>query len=183
MTRCTLIVTGAPLTARCADVVSALQDSGFVVDLVNTPSADQWVDVDQVSAATGAVPRNSQRPTDGSKRLPLPEVAVLCPATFNTISKAALGIADTHAHSFLCECLGARIPLLIVPMINDRLWKHPALSGHLGFLAEAGAMFMDPRTGQLGSFEIPSGTGGDVVTDFQPGWIPAQLAMMLARRP
>jgi phosphopantothenoylcysteine synthetase/decarboxylase len=179
MTRCTLVVTGAPLTARCADVVSALQGSGLVVDLVNTPSANQWVDLDQVSAVTGAVSRIGQRPADGSKRLPLPDVAVVCPATFNTISKAALGIADTHAHSFLCECIGARIPLLIVPMINDRLWNHPALSVHLDFLAEAGATLMDARTGQLGSSAIPSGTGGDVVTDFQPGWVPTQLTALL----
>jgi phosphopantothenoylcysteine synthetase/decarboxylase len=180
MTRCTLIVTGAPLAARTSDIVSTLQEAALDVDLVSTPSAEQWMDIDQAAALTGAVSRISQRHVDGAKRHPLPEVAVVCPATFNTISKAALGIADTHAHSFLCECIGAGVPLLIVPMINTRLWNHPARSAHFSLLTDAGAMFVDARTGDVGTSEIPSGTGAEVVQAFQPAWILRHLAALLA---
>ena len=100
---------------------------------------------------------------------------VVCPATFNTISKAALGIADTPAHSFLCECIGAAVRTVFVPMINDRLWNHPALAGHLDRLVQAGAVLVDVRTGAERPTPVPSGSGGAVVEAFDAAWITRRI--------
>src|ERR1700712_2868995 len=140
MPRCTLVLTGAPLSERCTDIVGALQGAGYEVDLVVSEAASAWVDVDRVFAATGAETRIHAQPGGTSPRKPLPDVVVVCPATFNTINKVANGIADTRTHSFLCECVGAGILMMFVPMINDRLWNHPALGSSMRMLAGVDAL-------------------------------------------
>jgi hypothetical protein len=49
-----------------------------------------------------------------------PDVVLVCPATFNTVSRLALGIADTYTASALAEALGVGVPMFVVPMVNDR---------------------------------------------------------------
>jgi phosphopantothenoylcysteine synthetase/decarboxylase len=157
----------------------ALGASDLAVEIVVTPSASEWIDIDAVRAAIDSPPRDSHRKPEQSKRSALPDVAVVVPATFNTISKAALGIADTYAHSFLCECVAARVPTIFVPMINDRLWEHPALAGHIERLETVGAHFIDIRTGDPGSAAVQSGTGDSVVAAFDPGWLVAAISARL----
>lgn len=176
MPRCTLILTGAPLAKRSVDVIVALQQAGYEVDLVATDAAKGWVDIGAVSTATGTVSRTHSLPDAASPRVPLPDVAVVCPATFNTINKVAQGIADTRTHSFLCECIGAGVSLLFVPMINERLWDHPALRSSIEMLSIIGSVFLDLQTGNLNAVPVVSGTGARVVADFDPAWIVARLA-------
>jgi phosphopantothenoylcysteine synthetase/decarboxylase len=172
MTRCTIVATGAPLSRRLADLVAGIQAAGFEVDLLATASATAWVDLAEVTKSTGSTERVS---SSYGPRLPLPDALVVCPATFNTLNKAALGLADTHAHSFICECIGAEIPTIIVPMINDRLWNHPVLAEHVDALEGAGVTFISVLNGEPGARPVPSGTGDQVVIDFDPAWITAQL--------
>jgi phosphopantothenoylcysteine synthetase/decarboxylase len=175
MPRCTLVLTGAPLAERCTDMVGALQVGGYEVDLVVTEAASAWVDIDDVSAATGAETRIHAQPGATSPRKLLPDVVVVCPATFNTINKVAEGIADTRTHSFLCECVGAGVQMVLVPMINDRLWNHPALGSSMQLLAVAGALFLHPQTGTLDAAPVISGSGAQLVAGFDPSWIVAAL--------
>lgn len=170
---CTLVVTGAPLTSRCPDVAGTLQEDGWRVNVVATPSAAPWLDADAVEAVTGQLPLSGQRQPTEAKRggEGLPAVVVVCPATFNTIAKAALGIADSYAHGVLCEAIGAGVPVLCVPMINDRLWGHPALAAHLATLSSAGVEFLHLADGGTRLSAVPSGTGGDLVAAFDPDWV------------
>jgi phosphopantothenoylcysteine synthetase/decarboxylase len=60
-------------------------------------------------------------------------------ATFNTINKFALGIADTRVLTILGENLGRERPVLAVPCVNqDHLARHPAFSKSLTTLREWG---------------------------------------------
>ncbi|MCW2542040.1 MAG: hypothetical protein JWN95_3765 [Frankiales bacterium] len=174
MPRCSVAVTGAPLSARTTDLVLAVQGAGYEVDLIATPASAEWVDLAAVTAATGAELRNARR-SESSVRLPLPDCLVICPATFNTINKTAAGIGDTHAHSFFCECIAARLPTVVVPMINDRLWRHPALADSIARLKFAGSHFIDVHTGRTELRPVTSGHGREVVTAFDPNWIVASL--------
>jgi phosphopantothenoylcysteine synthetase/decarboxylase len=177
--RCSVAVTGAPLSRRCADFVLALQQGGFEVDLIATAAAAEWFDADAVLRATGAMLRESRSDPSQPNRLPLPDVLIVCPATFNTVNKAALGIADSHAHSFVCECVASRVPTILVPMINDRLWSHPALAANLERLRSTGVGFLDVCTGGSQPTAVPSGTGESVVTAFQPAWLLAAIRTLI----
>ena len=100
-----------------------------------------------------------------------PDVTVVCPATFNTLNKVAVGIADNYATSLVCEMLGSRGPVVVAPMINNRLWGHPALLSAGAALEDAGARFLDVQTGEWGLSPVQSGSGNRVVSEFKARWV------------
>jgi phosphopantothenoylcysteine synthetase/decarboxylase len=164
---CLLVVTGAPLASRCPDIADALSEAGWQIEVVTTPSAGAWVDEATVSHLTAL--------GHGETSSAEPDVVVVAPATFNTVAKLATGIADTYAHSRLSEALGQRLPMVLVPLINNKLWGHPALEGHFHTLAEAGVALMDCQTGRPEARAVNSGTGEEVVERFDPSWIVTRL--------
>jgi phosphopantothenoylcysteine decarboxylase len=169
-----MLVTGAPLAARSVDVATALIRDGWTVSIAATEAALLWVNAEQVAAVTGAPLRVRYRdPSRPSAKDP--DAVVVCPATFNTVAKAALGIADTYVHSVLCEAIGARTPTVMVPMVKHSLWSHPSWPGHLASLKAAGVAFVDPRTGEGELTPVFSGTSSEVTTSFDPQWIVAAL--------
>jgi len=179
---CLLVVTGAPLALRCSDIATALKQAGWTVQVVTTPSATAWVDDATISLASGGPAVSEHRDPSEAKRSEPPDAVVVAPATFNTIAKAALGIADTYAHSQLCEAIGSGLPIVMVPMLNNKLWGHPALAGHLQTLIAAGVSFVDPQTGADSPTPVTSGTGDQVVRDFEPSWIVAKLEQLSPSR-
>jgi phosphopantothenoylcysteine synthetase/decarboxylase len=173
---CTLVVCGAPLAHRTADIVAELRAVGWTTQVVLTPAAAAWVKDDDV--LPGLDVRVVQRAADAPKRRERPEVVVIAPATFNTVGKLAHGIADTLAHSTLCEALGARVPILAVPMVNDKLWGHPALHQNFKTLSTAGVRWVSMLDGTVGEPEpVQSGTGDDLVKGFSPEWITGHLPL------
>lgn len=66
---------------------------------------------------------------------------VVCPATLNTISKAALALADTGVDLLIANTLGSKTPLFMVPTMNFEMWKNPILKKHLNQLKDLGVFF------------------------------------------
>jgi phosphopantothenoylcysteine synthetase/decarboxylase len=169
-----LIVCGAPLAARTPDIAEAAVSAGWDVSVTATMAALSWLDEARIVALTGQPLRTEQRPPDQPKP-PRPAAVLVGPATFNTVNKLAAGIADNPACSLLCECVGAGIPVVAVPMVNERLWSHPAWPSSLAVLRDAGVTFIDVRTGATDLQAVPSGTGGDVVEAFDVSWAVSAL--------
>lgn len=169
-----LIVCGAPLAARTRDIAEAAASAGWQVNVTATMAALPWLDEAKIADATGQQLRNEQRPPDQPKP-PRPAAVLVSPATFNTINKMAAGIADNPACSLLCECVGAGVPVVAVPMVNERLWSHPAWPSSLAVLRDAGVTFVDVRTGATDLQAVPSGTGADVVEAFDVSWAMSAL--------
>jgi hypothetical protein len=154
----TLVVCGAPLAARAGEVADALRD-GWSVSVVVTDAAGQWF------------------PGLSEHDRPRPDLVVACPLTFNTANKVAAGIMDSSAAGALCDALGAGVPVVAVPMVNNRLWGHPVWASTLRTLAGAGVRFLDPRSGRVGDPEpVKSATGPEVVSGFDPAWVVAAVA-------
>jgi phosphopantothenoylcysteine synthetase/decarboxylase len=153
----TLVVCGAPLASRAGEVADALRE-GWSVSVVATDAAGQWF----------AEPSEHDRPR--------PHVVVACPLTFNTANKVAAGIMDTSAAGALCDALGAGVPVVVVPMVNNRLWGHPVWVSTLRMLAGAGVRFVDPRSGLVDEpAPVQSGTAPEVVAAFDPAWVVAAI--------
>jgi hypothetical protein len=81
---------------------------------------------------------------------PRPDLVVACPLTFNTTNKVTAGIMDSSAAGALCDALGAGVPVVVVPTVNNRHWEHPVWPSTLRTLAGAGVRFLDPQTGEVG---------------------------------
>jgi hypothetical protein len=153
----TLVVCGAPLAARAGEVADALRED-WSVSIVVTDAAGQWF------------------PEASEHDRPRPDLVVACPLTFNTANKVAAGIMDTSAAGALCDALGAGVPIVAVPMVNNRLWGHPAWASTLQTLGDAGVRFVDPQSGRVGDpAPVQSGTGPEVVAAFDPEWVVAAV--------
>jgi len=155
----TLVVCGAPLASRSMDVESALTDRGWTVTTVVSPSALQW------------------RPAPpGRERTPRPDTVLALPLTFNTANKLVAGIMDTPTCGALCDALGTGTPLFAVPMVNDRLWGHPAWPSTLHTLTTAGVRWIDALGGSgEHPTPVPSGTGDQLVRSFDAAAVAAAI--------
>jgi len=66
-------------------------------------------------------------------------------ASFNTLNKCALGIADTLALGLLTEGIGLGIPIAALPFVNAAQTERPAFSRHVETLRTAGvAVLLGP---------------------------------------
>ncbi len=164
----TLVLSGAPLAGRAADVIDAARAGGWEVALAATRTAEAWVG-DRVDLSDAGFRRPDQ------PKRPRPDALAVLPLTFNTASKWALGLADNRPVSLLCEALGAGKPVVAVPMVNESLWMHPAWRGHLDTLIGAGVVMLDPATGQTPTRPLATDDVDDLVARFDPAWIVDRL--------
>lgn len=82
------------------------------------------------------------------------DLIVVAPATANAIAKLAGGHADDMLSTTL---LAATCPLVIAPAMNVHMYEHPAVVANMELLAERGAMFIEPGTGQLACGYVAKG--------------------------
>jgi hypothetical protein len=161
-----LVVCGAPLTARAKDVAAALEGAEWVVSVVPTAASRSWLDEDLSDG-------DFRRPDE--PKPPRPDAVVVCPMTFNTANKWVHGHADNRPLSLLCESLGAGLTMVAVPFVNESLWRHPIWGGTLERLGQAGVRLVDPVNGADAPQPLRSGTGDEVALQFDPGWVVSAL--------
>lgn len=167
-----LVVCGAPLAARAVEVARALAADGWSLAVGLSEAGAEWIDAQQLTEAANEPAATRRRAASEPRRAPRPDRVVAFPLTFNTANKIAAGIMDNHVTGTLCDALGNGSPIVATLMVNDRLWGHPAWPGTLAWLGDAGVRFLDPRTGHIDApAPVLSGTGEQVVRDFDPAWI------------
>ncbi|WP_345628360.1 flavoprotein [Rugosimonospora acidiphila] len=174
----TLVVCGAPLAIRTPDLVAALCGEGWRVSVVGTPASAAWLDPVAIARLTGEPPWLEFRSPYQPRLIDASSALVVCPATFNTINKAASGISDTYALGVLCEALSIGLPMVAVPMVNHRLWGHPAWAGSLNFMRRAGVRLVDVVSGGTVPTPVAAGAGDRVVAGFDPVWLTARLVTL-----
>ena len=74
------------------------------------------------------------------------ELAIVIPATANTIAKIAHGIADNFVTSAL---LATTAPKVIVPAMNEHMWENPAIVRNCAQLQKDGVSIIEPAEGFL----------------------------------
>ena len=74
------------------------------------------------------------------------ELAIVIPATVNTIAKIAHGIADNFVTSAF---LATTAPKVIVPAMNEHMWENPATLRNCAQLQKDGVIMIEPSEGFL----------------------------------
>lgn len=154
MARLGIVVCGAPLASRARDLITAAVEAGWEATVTLTDAAGQWTqhpDVPMVDRDCDAL--------------------VVCPLTFNTANKWAMGISDTTWLGILNEALADGTPTVAVPMVNETLWRHPAWAGTIAALSSGNVMLVDPATGEVEPRPVGHGRGQHVAEVFDPGWV------------
>ncbi len=74
------------------------------------------------------------------------DIAVVAPATANTIAKITHGLADNFVSSAL---LATKAPIFIVPAMNTDMYENKATQANFKILKERGIYIVEPDTGFL----------------------------------
>ena len=116
-----VVVCGAPLAVRAYDLVEQARRARWEVSLLSTESAAPWL---KANSDVSAHVTGFQMPQQPRVR---PDALVVCPLTFNSGNKWALGIADNRPMSLLCEALGigfddAMLAWPAGPRESDGVW-------------------------------------------------------------
>ncbi|HET7238477.1 MAG TPA: flavoprotein, partial [Terrimicrobiaceae bacterium] len=143
---------GSIAAYKAADLTSKLVKRGYVVFVVMTENATQFVGpmtfqtLSKNPVTSGVFDeRESWRPThiDLADRA---DLFLVAPATANVVAKLALGICDDALTSI---ALATRAPFLIAPAMNGKMWLHPATQQHVATLRARSAEFIGPEEGML----------------------------------
>ncbi|KAB8190231.1 flavoprotein [Nonomuraea phyllanthi] len=115
-----IIVCAAGPAPDVGRLVTLAQDAGWTAQIIATPPALDFIDVAELERQTGRPVRSQYRKPHEPKS-PRADAIIVAPATYNTINKFALGIADTYALGLLAEAPGLGIPVVILPFVNIAL--------------------------------------------------------------
>jgi phosphopantothenoylcysteine decarboxylase/phosphopantothenate--cysteine ligase len=148
--RVLLGVTGGIAAYKAAYLVRLLVQAGAHVQVVMTSSATRFVGPATFEALTGRpVPMDVFEHPEQVTHVRLAhnaDLAIVAPATANTLAKLALGLADDLLSSTLLE---ARCPLVVAPAMHTGMLENPATAEHLRTLAGRGATIVGPASGPL----------------------------------
>ncbi|WP_035313196.1 bifunctional phosphopantothenoylcysteine decarboxylase/phosphopantothenate--cysteine ligase CoaBC [Brochothrix campestris] len=145
-------VTGGIASYKAVTLASQLVKAGYEVKVMMTENATQFV-----TPLTFQVMSHHTVYTDTFIE-PKPEkiahieladwadLVVIAPATANTISKLAAGIADNMLTSVY---LATAAPVWVAPAMNVHMYQHPAVKRQIAQLSDDGVRFIEPSEGLL----------------------------------
>jgi phosphopantothenoylcysteine decarboxylase / phosphopantothenate---cysteine ligase len=148
--RVLLGVAGGIAAYKAVFLTRLLVQAEAVVQVVMTPAALRFVGADTFAALTGrTVHSDVFEEVEQVLHVRLAreaDVAVVAPATANTLAKLALGLADDLLSSTLLE---ARCPLVAAPAMHTGMYENPATQSHLAALRDRGVVIVGPASGDL----------------------------------
>lgn len=157
--RILLGVTGGIAAYKAVTVASRLVQAGAIVDVLMTEAAQHFVTPLTFSAITGR-PVTTDLWAQGHGQIlhvtmaRTADLFLIAPATANTISRLALGLADDPLSA---TALATRAPLLLAPAMETGMWENPATQGHVATLQARGATLVGPMPGRLASGAVGMG--------------------------
>lgn len=145
-------VTGSIAAYKAAELVRMFVDAGDEVRVAMTDAACRFVaPLTFQTLSRYPVSIDSFAQPDGWKpgHISLADwadVAVVAPASANTLAKMRCGIADNLLSSLL---LATKAPVAVAPAMNVGMWENPATQENIAALAARGIEVIGPETGFL----------------------------------
>src|SRR5688572_3780440 len=154
-------LTGSIACFKACELISRLVKRGVAVETVASAGALRFVGPATLEGLTGRRPFTDLyepgRTMDHIRLARWADLALLCPATANSINRLASGVADDPIGAlFLAWELG-RKPYLVAPAMNATMWDHPATRAAREKLAAFGAQLLPVGDGRLACGEQGEG--------------------------
>ncbi|MGW7514611.1 flavoprotein [Streptomyces sp. NPDC054796] len=168
-----LFGSAAPPVLDIEDVVRDAQGRGWTVCVGLTGTAALWLEerVPALEERTGYPVRSAVRMPREVEVWPRADVAVVAPATLNTVNTFALGLTPDFVSGYVAEGIGKRWPLAVMPCVNAAYATHPQFGRSVETLRGAGVRML---YGDGGFVPRPPGEG-------RPDEYPWHLALDAAR--
>jgi phosphopantothenoylcysteine decarboxylase/phosphopantothenate--cysteine ligase len=151
-------VGGGIAAYKACDLLRRLQERGFAITVVPTPTSLNFVGSATWEALSGR-PVTTQvfESVDQVRHVSLAKVAeaiVIAPATADLIARIAAGRAD----DLLTNCiLASSAPILLVPAMHPNMWFNAATQENVRTLRSRGIDVMEPIEGALTSGDVGKG--------------------------
>lgn len=148
----TVFVTGGIAAFKAATLVRLFVKAGANVEVAMTKSACEFITPLTFQVLTKNKVHIDTFDEDEANKVQhihladQTDVAIVVPATANTIAKMANGIADNFVTSTL---LATTAPIYVVPAMNEHMWENPATVRNVKQLVEDGKSVIEPATGFL----------------------------------
>lgn len=174
------LLTGSIACYKACAVISQLTQAGVTVQTVATPSALRFVGQATLEGLSGRATFTDfweeGRALDHIELAREADIALVCPATANTINRMAAGLADDPVGALFLAWELDQKPWWIAPAMNHRMWEHPATVSSLAQLREWGVQVIEPvegshACGEEGSGRLP-----------EPADIAAKVLALLAKK-
>ncbi len=158
--RIVLGITGGIAAYKSAAIASRLVQSGAMVDVVLTESAQKFITPLTFQSLTHRRVFTDIFDIPPAENIPHIELShqidllLIAPATANTIAKMAHGQADNLLTAI---ALATDKPILIAPAMETDMWEHPATRRNIATLTEWGVAQVGPAAGRLASGRMGRG--------------------------
>ena len=158
-TREVILGVGGGIAAyKSCDLLRRLQDEGFAVTVIPTPSSLNFVGTATWEALSGrAVTTTVWERVDEVRHVRLgseAEFIVVAPATADLIARIAQGRADDLLTNTL---LATKAQVLIVPAMHPAMWVNAATVANVQTLRARGYLVMEPDHGRLTGKDVGVG--------------------------
>ena len=155
-------ITGGIAAYKVYELIRKLTKEGANVRVVLTPSALEFVTPTVLSTLTGNTPYwewDYKKPLIHIELAKWADVFLVAPATINTISKLANGIADNllTATWFACDK-----PKLLAPAANTVMFTDPIVQENLKKLQKVGVEIIPTESGLLACGDLGEGKLADI---------------------
>ena len=151
-------VGGGIAAYKSCELLRRLQDRGYLLTVVPTPSSLNFVGKATWEALSGR-PVNTQvwESVHTVPHIALAERAnffLIAPATADLIARIAQGRADDLLTNLI---LASDVPKMIVPAMHPSMWLDPATVANVKTLRDRGYIVLDPEVGRLTGDDIGPG--------------------------
>jgi phosphopantothenoylcysteine decarboxylase/phosphopantothenate--cysteine ligase len=151
-------VGGGIAAYKACDLLRRLQDSGFAVTVVPTPSSLNFIGSATWEALSGrSVTTQVFESVDQVRHVSLAKLAdaiIIAPATADLIARIAQGRADDLLTNIV---LASDAPILIVPAMHPNMWFNAATQANIETLKSRGIDVLEPVEGALTSGDVGKG--------------------------
>ena len=155
------LLSGSIACYKACAAISRLAQAGVNVQTVATPAALRFVGAATLEGLSGRPVFTDLfergRALDHIDLARAADLALVCPATANTINRLAQGLADDPIGALFLAWEMKQKPWWVAPAMNGYMWDHPATEASLAKLRDWGVRVLDPVEGAHACGEIGPG--------------------------
>lgn len=159
-------VTGSIAAYKAAEIAHTLTKKGHGVQVIMTAAAQQFITALTFQTLTKNkvyVAMFDEIIYEDVRHISLAQkadLALIAPASANTIGKLASGIADDMLSTVIMAVRNK--PVVICPAMNTAMYENPILQDNIRKLARYGYRFVEPREARLACGDLGRGALADV---------------------
>ncbi len=140
-----LCITGSVASIKSPKLARNIMRHGAEVRVIMSQEATDLITPQLMHWATGNEVKNEI--TGGVEHVDIgkwADIFLVAPATMNTISKIANGIADTPPTATISVAMGEEKTILIVPAMHESMYSYDIIQENVSKLKKEGIQFLEP---------------------------------------